>query len=223
MNEKSFSIELKEDVLDIWESILTHPFLAEMKHATLPLDKFRYYIRQDYAYLMDFARCLAMAAAKADDMETMRTFSLFLDGCITDEVERIEELSCRLDIPIKLLVETELAPDNLAYTRHILYVAFSGTIGEIIAALLPCMWTYQIIGENLAKSKAIKDNPFYEEWVSVYSSKDYAELVNKYKAFTDKYAKDSGPALRKKMREHFILSSRFEYLFWEMAYRGKNE
>ncbi|TRO46202.1 thiaminase II, partial [Candidatus Bathyarchaeota archaeon] len=194
---------------------------AEMAEGTLPLERFKEYIRQDYAYLADFARCLGLAAAKADDMETMRIFASLMNGCLTGEVERLEGLSERLGIPLDVLRGTELAPANLAYTRHLLHVAYSGSVGEIVAAMLPCMWSYQIIGERLVESPALVDRPFYHEWASIYSSESYAELVGWYIDMTNRYAEGSGDETRRRMMEHFILSSRYEYLFWEMAYRGE--
>jgi thiaminase/transcriptional activator TenA len=216
----SFSDLLREEVSGIWASIFSHPFISEMGEGTLPLDKFRFYIRQDYAYLMDFSRCLGLAAAKADDVDSMRTYASLLNGCLSGEVERLEELSEALEMPVEILRETELAPSNFAYTRHLLNVAFSGTVGEILASMLPCMWTYQIIGERLVDSPALDDGSLYREWAEVYSSAEYAVLVDKYRELTDRHAEGAGPVEREKMRSHFVLSSRYEYLFWEMAYSG---
>lgn len=221
MVERMFTDELREGASEIWEAIYAHPYLTEMAEGTLPLDKFKEYIRQDYAYLADFARCLGLAAAKADDVETMRIFASLLNGCLTGEVEGLEELGGRLGIPLDVLRGTELAPANLAYTRHLLHVAYSGTIGEIVAAMLPCMWTYQIIGKQLIDSPALREQPFYHEWAEIYNSESYANLVKWYRDITDRYAEASGPETREKMREHFMLSSRYEYLFWEMAYSGE--
>jgi thiaminase/transcriptional activator TenA len=219
MMKNSYSDKLKREASEIWEKIFTHPYLIDMRNGTLSLNKFIYYIRQDYAYLMDFARCLSLATAKAEDIETMRIFSNLLDGCLNEEVERLEQLSESLEIPIEDLRATELAPANLAYTRHLLHVGYSGTMGEITAALLPCMWIYQIIGENLMQSSMLKDKSIYVDWVKIYSSESYADLVTWYREMTDKSAEVSGPAVKERMRRHFVLSSKYEYLFWEMAYR----
>ena len=190
-----------------------------MAEARLPLDKFRFYAGQDYAYLIEFARCLGMAAAKAEAEETMRTFASLLEASLTVEIEMLERLGERLGIAPARLRETEPAPTNVAYTRHLLYVAYSGTVGEIMAAMLPCMWSYQEIGERLGKSKSIVKQPVYQEWAATYRSREYIELVDWYRNLVDRYASDSGGLVREKMRRHFILSSRYEYMFWDIAYR----
>jgi thiaminase/transcriptional activator TenA len=215
----SFSDGLRIEVAPLWEKILVHPFLVEMGTTKLPLDKFRFYVKQDYPFLMEFARCLGIAAAKAEDRETMRTFSSLLDASLTIEVEMLESLGEKLGIPQNELRRSELAPTNVAYTRHLLYVAYSGVVGEIVAAMLPCMWTYQEIGERLGESEALRKHAIYAEWCATYRSKEYIELVKWYRDLADRFASESGSSVREKMRDHFLLSSRYEYMFWDMAYR----
>ena len=214
-----FSERLREEADYVWERILSHPYLVEMGEGRLPLDKFRYYVRQDYAYLIDFARCLGLAAAKADDKETMSTLASFVNSSLTIEVMMLERLAERLGIPLDQLRETEQAPTTKAYTRHLLYVAHSGTIGEVMAAMLPCMWTYQEIGERIGENPGIEKTPVYKEWCDTYRSQSYIDLVDWYKSLTDRSAAEAGTSERERMRSHFDLSSRYEYMFWDMAYR----
>jgi len=219
MGDVGFSDRLRREASHIWEGILLHPFLVEMGDARLPLDKFRYYVGQDYAYLIEFARCLGIAAAKAEAGETMRAFASLLKASLTVELEMLEELGEKLGITPNQLRASEPAPTNVAYTRHLLYVAYSGTVGEIMAAMLPCMWTYQEIGERLGGESALRGHPIYSEWCATYRSQEYMDLVDWYRSLTDQLASESGTSVRERMRRHFVLSSRFEYMFWDMAYR----
>ena len=196
-----------------------HPFLVEMGEGTLPLDKFRFYVKQDYAYLMEFCRCLGIAVAKVQDMETMRTLASLLNASLTVEVEMLERLGVKLQLSVDDLKAAAPAPTNVAYTRHLLAVAYSGTVGELMAAQLPCMWSYQEIGERLRAPSAVRRPPIYAEWCATYQSQEYIDLVDWYKGLVNRFAWASGAPVREKMKHHFILSSRYEYLFWEMAYR----
>jgi len=203
----------------LWEKILTHPFLIELGEGRLPLDVFRFYVKQDYVYLLEFSRCLGIAASKAEDRETMRTFSTLLNASLTVEVEKLERLGQKIEISADELRASEPAPTNVAYTRHLLSVAYAGTVGEIMAAMLPCMWSYQEIGEKLVTQSALTRNTVYSEWCATYRTQEYMELVSWYRRLVDDLASESGSLMRKKMRTHFVLSSRYEYLFWDMAYR----
>ena len=216
MITKGYSEILREEASPIWERIFEHPFLVELAEGRLPLDKFRFYVKQDYAYLIEFARCLGLAAAKANDMDTMKALASLLEASLTVEIEMLERLCEKIDVPPSQLREAEPAPANMAYIKHLLLVAYSGTVGEIMAAMLPCMWSYQEIGERM---EGVAEHPVYGEWSATYRSREYADLVDWFRKITDECASDSGESIKEMMRRHFILSSRYEYMFWDMAYR----
>ncbi|MCW4038955.1 MAG: thiaminase II [Candidatus Bathyarchaeota archaeon] len=216
---RRFCDSLRKEVDLLWERIFTHPFLIDLGEGQLPLDVFRFYVKQDYVYLLEFSRCLGIAAAKAEDRETMRTFASLLDASFTVEVEMLERLGQKIGIAADELRTSEPAPTNVAYTRHLLSVAYAGTVGEIMAAMLPCMWSYQEIGERLLDQSGLTRNPIYSEWCATYRTQEYMDLVSWYRRLVDDLASESGSLVRKKMRTHFVLSSRYEYLFWDMAYR----
>jgi len=190
----------------------------EIGDGKLPLEKFRYYVKQDYVYLLEFTRCLSLAVAKTEDTEVIRELVSLLEGCLTIEMEMLSALAQKLSLSKNELVESEASPTNRGYTRHLLYVAYSGTLGEIFASLLPCMWTYQDIGESLIDSDGLRDNPVYFDWVNTYRGEKYIDLVNWYKELTNRYSSESGIHVREKMEEHFMASIRYEYMFWDMAY-----
>lgn len=215
----SFSERLRDEAVQIWERIFEHPFLVEMKEGKLSLERFRFYIRQDYAYLLDFARCLGLAAAKAVDRETMSAFASLLEASLTVEIEMLEDLGEKIGVSVEDLRASEQAPTNTAYVNHLLFVSYSGTVGEIMASMLPCMWTYQFIGEILGGAHNLMEHSIYSAWCETYRSKEYIELVDWYRRLTDRYAGESGPSIIEKMRRHFMLSSRYEYMFWDMAYK----
>ncbi len=214
-----FSARLRKEVNSIWESLFTHPFLVEVKRAVLPLDKFEFYVKQDYTFLIETARCLGIATAKAKDRDTMSVFASLLADSLTVEVKMLERLSEKFGISSEKLRNCQPAPTNVAYTRHLLYVAYSGTVGEIVAVLLPCMWSYEEIGSRLGDSVALKRHSIYSEWCDTYRSQKYIDMVKLFRDLVDRQASDAGTSEKEKMRNHFFLSSRYEYMFWDMAYK----
>ena len=214
----NFSDQLKKENKELWDKILRHPFVKELTEGTLPLEKFTYYIKQDYLYLEEFARCIGLAASKAGNIESMRSWAEMMAGCLRYETQMLEDLSSKLKIPIEEIREAELSPTNRAYTNHLLKIAYYGTIGENVAALLPCMWTYQDIGESYSQKDSIHINPLYKEWCMAYGTPEYINLVKIYLDSLDQYASNAGNMQKNLMREHFNLSLRYEYMFWEMSY-----
>ena len=213
-----FSDTLKKETQDIWDAILEHPFVKELGSATLPVETFTYYIKQDYQYLIDFSRCIGLAATKSEGIDDMRLWAQRMDGCLKYETEMLESLSTQLEIPPEDIRYAEKAPTNTAYVNHILKVAYSGSLCENVAALLPCMWTYIDVGKTLAEIGGYVGHPLYEEWCLAYNAPEYANLVQSYKDVVDEVAENSGEYVKDKMREHFRLSMRYEYMFWDMAY-----
>ena len=209
---ESFSESLRQEALPIWESIFAHPFLEEIEAAELPLEKFRYYVEQDYHYLAGFGQVVATALSKAPDTRTLRR----LTRRITTPVERplhgrmFELLETSEDA-----VETvPLSPTNMAYINHMQTAASMGGVGEAAAALLPCPWTYHEIGKRIA----VPEHPVYSYWAQPYRDGLLEESTAAWRELVDEYAASGGPATREAMRSAFITSSRYEFMFWTMAY-----
>jgi len=213
-----FSDQLKRENMRVWDAIAGHPFVQELGSGKLPIEKFTYYVKQDYLYLIDFARCIGLAASKADDVGDMRRWADMMGGCLRYEAEMLESLSEALGVPPGELSRTQKAPTNEAYTNHILRVAYTGSMAENVAALLPCMWTYLDVGDTLAEIGGNEGHPVYEEWCEAYKDPEYTELVEVYRSIVDCCAEKAGKPVKERMRRNFRLSTRYEYMFWEMAY-----
>ena len=198
--------------MPIWDAIFRHRFLEELKDGILPLEKFRYYLIQDYLYLEGFAQTVAIALSKAPD-----TYSLdLLSRRVATPVERPlhVKLFQLLEIRETQAAQTEPSPTTFAYVNHMASTASLGGIGEAAAALLPCPWTYHEIGARLGYI----DHPIYREWVSGYSTGFLQESVAAWREMVDRFGQEAGDSTRQRMRQAFIVSSRYEYLFWDAAY-----
>ena len=209
---ESFSEVLRQEALPIWDSIFAHPFLEEIQAATLPVEKFRYYVEQDYHYLAGFGQVVATALSKAPDSRTLRR----LTRRITAPVERplhgkMFEL---LEMNEEDVEEVALSPTNAAYINHMQTAASVGGVGEAAAALLPCPWTYHEIGSRIS----VPEHAIYSYWAEPYREGLLEESTAAWRELVDEFALNGGPAVREAMRSAFITSSRYEFMFWSMAY-----
>jgi thiaminase/transcriptional activator TenA len=215
--ETAFRDILKHAAQPIWQAILTHPFLKALGEGTLPHERFLYFIRQDYLYLFDFARVLCLGGGKAEDLETLEMFAKHAANAVA--VERVMHTGFmrQLGLQAEALLECERTPTTQAYTRHLLAVAREGTLGEVVAAVLPCYWVYLEVGRQLAACQPA--DPTYREWIRAYGSETFAELVQQQLTLVDRLGARAPAHERRDMTRHFIQSSRYEYLFWDDAYR----
>lgn len=208
---------LKHAAQPIWEAILAHPFLKELGEGSLPRERFLYFIRQDYLYLFDFARVLCLGGSKAEDLDTLEMFAQHAANTVAVERAMHSLFAQRLGLSLDDLTRTERTPTTQAYTRHLLAVAGEGTLAEIVAAVLPCYWIYWEVGLHLCKCQPTE--PIYQEWINAYGSESFANLVRQQLTLVDRLGARAPAHERVRMTEHFILSSRYEYLFWHDAYR----
>lgn len=195
------------------------PSLVELGDGTLPLEKFRWYMRQDYLFLIDFSRVIALAVAKADTLEDMGWFARLLHETLNTEMSLHVSFCKDFGISESDLLATRPSPTTLAYTDHMLSNAQSGTIGEIAATLLPCSWGYAEIGRALESRGRPENQPLYCRWIEMYSSPEFAELADWLRSFMDRTALGLSQRQRERLADIFVTNSKYEYLFWEAAYR----
>jgi len=215
-----FRQHLRETARPVWEAIFAHPFVQELGAGTLSRARFLFFVRQDYLYLQDFARTLCLAGAKADSLDTLDMFADHAATVVRVERNLHKNWSGKLGLTPQELAQTARAPVTQAYTRHLLAVAQSGTLAETVAAVLPCYWIYWEVGKRL--SRALPADALYAEWIQAYSAEGFGAHVEQQLQLVDRLAVGVSPAERERMQEHFVQSSRYEYLFWEQAYRQED-
>ena len=210
---------LHQAAAPIWQKTLTHPFVTGLGDGTLPLENFRFYMCQDYVFLIEYSRLLALATAKAPDLDTMGRFANLLDATLNREMALHREFAAQCGISTSALAATQAAPTTQAYTNHLVRVAALGNLAETVAALLPCQWGYCEIGQTLARCGKPATVPFYGQWIDMYASPEFAALATWLRELLDAL---TGTASEERLTEIFCASARYEYLFWEMAYRMEN-
>ena len=218
MSGLSVSARLRQAAAPIWEECLRHPFVTGIGDGTLGVEKFQYFMLQDYLYLFDYARVFALGVVKARDPKLMRTFAENVNAILGGEMNIHRAYMERLGITEDQVFAVKPALDNTSYTHYMLAVAESGGPMEIVAAILACSWSYAEIGQALAKRPGAADHPFYGEWVRGYASEDYAATNQALMALMDELAKDATEAQFDRLAEIFVNCSRYELGFWDMAW-----
>lgn len=208
---------------DIWAEYHTHPFVRGIADGTLDEEKFRYYMVQDYLYLIDYAKVFAIGVAKARDPETMRLFAGYVHQILDGEMDIHKGYMQRLGIPLEEAERAPVALDNLSYTSYMLRVAYDEGPAEIAAAILSCALSYEYIAKEIvARDPAAADHPFYGEWVRGYADPGYAASNQVLVDLTERLTRDYSEAQLEHLTEIFIACSRYEGAFWDMAWEMRN-
>ena len=214
-----FTEHLREQTVDLRRHVLQHPFVTGIGDGTLPLAAFRFYMCQDYVFLIDYSRVLALAAAKAGDLETMGRFAELLHETLNTEMNLHRSFAAKFGISPEELAGTQAAPGTRAYTQHLLATAYSGDLADITAAILPCMWDYSDIGQALAAQGAPSPQPLYDEWIQMYAAPEFTALATWLRDLLDRLGSRMPAEQQARLSRLFADSCRYEYLFWDMAYR----
>lgn len=214
----SFSSILRSGAAEIWKRELAHPFVRGLGDGTLPVDRFGFYLEQDYLFLVEYCRVFALASAKARDLAVMGLFSGLLNDTLQTEMQLHRDYCKRLGIADSALTGARAAPVTHGYTRHLLSTAYSGSIVEIVAAVLPCQLGYVEIASALEREGGGGNNSFYREWIKTYTSPEFLEGAKRLVQLLDRLADGIPPPETAWLSDLFLTSSRFEYLFWEMSW-----
>jgi thiaminase/transcriptional activator TenA len=205
--EANYSARLWTLAKPIYEKTIEHPFLTGVADGSLPMEKFRYYMLQDAIYLGLYSKALSVLASKAPRDEWAMFFANGSINCIKTERKLHETYFQPQD-----LKGVKIAPTNAAYTNHLLATVHAGSFAEGLAAVTPCYWIYAEAGKEL-KKRGSKSNA-YQRWIDQYAGEDFNAAVRQVLAMCDAV----GPR-EPRFEELFVRSVRYEYLFWDMAWR----
>jgi thiaminase/transcriptional activator TenA len=213
-----FSDRLRAAADPIWRAQHDHPFVRGIGDGTVDFDQFRFWLRQDYLFLIDYARLFALAAARAPDLAAMTRFATLCQETLQTEMSLHRAFAARFAITPADLEAEQKAPATQAYTDFLLRTAALGDYAELVAALLPCMWGFSEIGTRLMQ-RGTPSQPLCAEWIATYSSPEFAELAGWCRQLLDEAADGLPEKQLRRLQDAFVTSSRHELAFWEMAYR----
>jgi len=209
---------MRADADPVWEAVFHHPFVKGIGDGTLSRDRFGFYLKQDYVYLIDFSRVLALASAKSPTLQEMGTFAALLHATLNTEMELHRKTCAAFGIAEPELAKTRKSPITSAYTDLLVRTAYEGESSDILAVLLPCACGYAEIGKRL-KAKGLPEDRHYREWIDTYSSPEFQGFAEWLIGRMNEEAADA-PAKRKEdWHRLYESSARYEYLFFDMSWK----
>ena len=215
----TFTDEIRARAESSQQAIFNHPFVTGIGDGTLDVERFHHFIRQDYLFLIEYSRVLALASARAPALEEMGRFAELLTETLTTEMALHRDYCARFGITGGELDATKATSTTQAYTDFLLKTAYSGSFTELCCALLPCMWGYCEIGLKLAQRGKPVQQPLYAEWIDMYSSAEFQSLAGWLRGLVDRLAQQASAEEHARMETAYIVSTRYEYAFWDMAWR----
>lgn len=216
----SFSRSLKAKASKVWEDGYNHPFVQELGKGTLDKEKFKFYLLQDYLYLLQYAKVFATAAIKSDTEELMTNFTKIQYFILANEMNLHRDFMKNFGIKQEEIHTVKSSLYNRSYTANMLSYGLTGGLAEVLAAVFPCAWTYADYGKRLKEQYAANlESNFYKSWIETYASAEFSESFEWFYEALDNLVSNMAEDQCKKIEDIFVSSVEFEYLFWDMAYK----
>jgi thiaminase/transcriptional activator TenA len=215
-----YSDTLRQKLDPVWQALHRHPFARALGDGRLEPARFQVWLRQNYLFLIGYARVFSLAAARAD-REAMKWMVGMAHGVLHHEMLLHEAYSIEFGLSREELPAGVKLPTTRAYTDHLLRIASLGSMVELVAALLPCLWSHAEIGQEIAARANVNDNR-YSRWIDMYSGPVAAKNARQARELLDRLAAGAGPDPLAAAEDAFAASSRYEWMFLEMCDKGEN-
>ncbi|WP_148863732.1 thiaminase II [Marinobacter fonticola] len=210
---------LKEACQQDWQSYIEHRFVRELGDATLAPEAFRHYLKQDYLFLIQFARAFALAAYKSPTLADLKQAKAGLQAIVDVELDLHVSYCQEWGISEETLASLPEARATLAYTRYVLDTGNRGDLLDLHVALAPCMVGYGEIANWLnARSETVRGekNP-YDAWIAMYESEEFQGAMQAELDWLNGQLADVTPARFQQLTRIFSEATRLEIDFWEMG------
>lgn len=212
----TFTDDAWEATASIRKAIDELPFVEGLADGSLDEERFAYYLAQDAHYLLDYARVLAAAAAKADIPDDIAFFANSAHGAIAVERQLHES-------HLGGMKAIRPSPTCVGYTSYLLGLAQIQGYAEVVAGVLPCFWVYTDVGGRLHEragtaAGGLEAHP-YGEWIATYADEAFAAATERAKSTVDRLAATADPATLDRMHRAFSTATTWEWMFWDAAWR----
>ncbi|MGH3501933.1 MAG: thiaminase II [Nocardioidaceae bacterium] len=213
----SFSAWLGQRYASLFDEFWEHPAVAGLRDGSLPAECVRHYVGQDYQYLTVFMRCYGLGIAASPDRDWVAWFHNQVGFLLAEETHPHHALCRAIGTSYEQVQASRLAPTARGYVDH-MTVAGHDDLPVLLAALLPCPWTYIWAATRfIEQTPPAADHPF-GDWWWFYASPESQKLLDEFRTRLDTLAAEAGDAERHRMVTAFETSCQYEVRFWQMAW-----
>ena len=211
--------DLKSTCAADWQAYIEHDFVARLAEATLPRASFQHYLKQDYLFLIHFARAFALAAYKSRTLADLRQAHEGLKAIVDLELGLHVDYCREWGISEADLEALPEARATMAYTRYVLDTGHRGDLLDLHVALAPCVIGYGEIANWINQRPGTvrgADNP-YDAWIAMYESAEFQDAMRAEQQWLDARLAEATPARFRELTTVFRDATRLEIDFWAMG------
>jgi thiaminase II len=208
----------RPDVIAPWKAYTEHEFVRQMGDGSLPVEKFKFYLIQDYLFLIQFSRANALAAYKAGNMRDINRSAEIVRHIDRETALHISYCEEEFGMSREEITQTPEHTATIAYTRYVLDIGHQQDFFALQMALLSCLLGYGAISRRLFDDPNTKrEGNRYWKWICNYVAEDYVEAVRLGRELVETEARKTSVSRVEELVEIFLKGTRLEAGFWDMG------
>lgn len=209
---------LRSTVQDDWRAVADHAFCQELSQGTLPINKMKWYLTQDYMFVHGFVRLLASAIAHAPTLADSVPAAQFL-ALITGE-ENTYFLRSFEELGVGEADWTATPNTVTAQFQDLMHTAAtSGKYEQMLAVLVVAEWSY--LEWATPFNPPAEDLPFwFSEWITLHAGDGFAGVVDYLRGQLDKSWETLDANARRDVEATFKTAVILERAFFDAAYNS---
>jgi len=211
--------DLKKSCHDEWRAYIKHSFVQQLGDASLAPEAFQHYLKQDYLFLIQFARAYGLAVYKIPTLSDLKQAKEGLKAIVDIELDLHIRYCKEWGISEQELANLPEARATLAYTRYVLDTGNRGDLLDLHVALSPCMVGYGEIANWLnSRAETLRgDSNPYDAWIAMYESAEFQQAMDSEIRWLNERLADVSPARFDQLTRIFSDATRLEIDFWQMG------
>lgn len=207
---EGFHQRLLDSAQEIWQAILNHPFLKMTANGTIPDETFKIWIQQDYIFVQEAIPFIAVLLAKAP-LDLRPIFIQILTG-LERELKLFRQIASAHGVNLENIAPS---PTCYGYNQFLMTTAHSCSFPEGFTVLYAAEKAY-LDSWMEVKNNLTVENP-WQEFIDNWTNEEFQKFVDWLASTLDKIALGKPESELERMEGLFLITARYEYLFWEMA------
>ncbi|OGC90998.1 MAG: hypothetical protein A2W25_07935 [candidate division Zixibacteria bacterium RBG_16_53_22] len=194
-----------------WDKMLSHPFITELGQSRLDDTIFDFWAMQDYIFVREAIRFFSVLMARFP-RKYQKPFQQTLAG-LEHELEIFHEYAKKRGIDLDNVQPTPICH---AYNSFLLSSAYHEDVDANFVILYTAEKAYHEAWKKVRTG--IKKGTPYESFIENWAGEEFRQYVDWLGSELDSMTEGYPESRLARLDEIFLLTVRYEYLFWEMAY-----
>lgn len=210
---------LRQYAAEDWHAATSHVFTTELANGSLPLDKMRWYLAQDYQFIDGFVRLLASAIAHAPSLADSVPAAQFLAVITGPENTYFLRSFDALDMD-ETARTAPPAPATKAFQELMADAAASGRYELMLAVLVVAEWTY--LSWATPVNPPAEELPFwFAEWISLHAGEGFEGVVEYLRTQLDQVWPTLTTDAQEEVQNLFLRAVALERAFFDASYAAE--